>query len=167
MMSDFEPLDEIDRRLVGALSRDGRQSAAALAQDLGLSRQAVGERIRALERRGVIRGYHAAIDPRALGLPVEAHLRLSLNASQAADDEQRFLERLRAHPQVRQVLRLSGEDCFAVRVQCREIADVTALFADLRETGVAISSRTSFVLESIVDHAPFGPVDEAQIGERR
>lgn len=156
-----QPLDDLDRRLIVALSRDGRQSGAALAQDLGLSRQAVGERIRALERRGVIRGYHAAIDPQALGLPVEAHIRLSLSASDAADGEARVLERLRRHPLVRQVLRLSGEDCFAVRVQCRAIGDVTALFAELRGTGVAVSSRTSFVLESIVERAPFGPVDDA------
>jgi len=50
-------------------------------------------------------------------------------------------------------------------VQCRDIADVTALFAELRETGVAISSRTSFVLESIVERAPFGTVDDALLGE--
>jgi DNA-binding Lrp family transcriptional regulator len=159
MSEDFLPLDDTDRRLVVALSRDGRQSAAALAQALGLSRQAVGERIRALERRGVIRGYHAAIDPRALGLGVAAEIRLSLTAAQAPGDEERLLERLGRHTLVRQVLRLSGEDCFAVRLQCRDIADVTTLFADLRETGVALSSRTSFVLESIVDRAPFGPVD--------
>lgn len=157
-------LDETDRRLVTALSRDGRQSAAALAQELGLSRQAVAERIRALERRGVIRGYHAAIDPRALGLDVEAHIRLSLTSVQSAGDEERLLERLRRHPLVRQVLRLSGEDCFAVRVQCRDISDVNGLFADLRETGVAVASRTSFVLETVVERAPFGPVDVASEG---
>jgi len=158
-------LDEIDQRLVVALSRDGRQSAAALAQELGLSRQAVGERIRALERRGVILGYHAAIDPAALGLGVEAHVRLRLSAAQPGDEE-RLLARLRDHPRVREVLRLSGEDCFAVRVQCRDIADVNALYAQLRETGVAISSRTSFVLESIVDRSPYGPIDPPGGDER-
>jgi len=160
-MSQATPLDDTDQRLVIALSRDGRQSAAALAQELGLSRQAVAERIRALERRGVIRGYHAAIDPRALGLGVEAHLRVSLTSVQAPGDEERLLERLRRHPLVRQALRLSGEDCFAVRLQCRDIGDVNAFLADLREAGVAVSSRTSFVLETIVERAPYGPVDGA------
>ncbi|HKC12768.1 MAG TPA: AsnC family transcriptional regulator, partial [Vicinamibacteria bacterium] len=60
----------MDRRLLLALSRDGRRTAADLAKDLGLSRQAVAERIRDLERREVIRGYRADVDPAALGLAV-------------------------------------------------------------------------------------------------
>lgn len=165
MTSEAPALDETDRRLVAALARDGRQSAAALAHELGLSRQAVAERIRALERRGVIRGYHAAVDPKALGLGVEAHIRIGLVAGQTGGDEERLLECLRRHPLVRHVLRLSGEDCFAVRLQCRDIGDVNALFAALRDAGVAVSSRTSFVLETIVERAPFGPVDGALGGE--
>ena len=72
-------LDSADRRLVQALSRDGRRSAAALAKELGLSRQAVAQRLKALERRGVIRGYRAEIDPTALGLTVRAQIRLALD----------------------------------------------------------------------------------------
>src|SRR5213593_3164292 len=74
-------LDATSRRLLVALSTDGRRSAAALAKQLGLSRQAVAERIRDLERRGVIRGYRADVDPAALGLEVQAHIRLSLDGS--------------------------------------------------------------------------------------
>ena len=69
-------LDAKGRRLLLALSSDGRQSAAALAKQLGLSRQAVAERIRDLERRGVIRGYRADVDPAALGLAMRAQIRL-------------------------------------------------------------------------------------------
>ena len=59
--SDRPRLDRTDRALLLALSRDGRRPAADLAKQLGLSRQAVTERIRKLERRGVIRGYCADV----------------------------------------------------------------------------------------------------------
>ena len=61
-------LDRTDRALLLALSRDGRRPAADLAKELGLSRQAVTERIRELERSGVIRGYRADVDPARLDL---------------------------------------------------------------------------------------------------
>src|SRR5258708_30657855 len=72
-------LDPVDRRLLLALSRDGRRTAADLAKDLGLSRQAVAERIRDLERREVIRGYPAHVDPAALRLALRAQVRLALS----------------------------------------------------------------------------------------
>src|SRR5437868_1428622 len=74
-------LDALDRRLVRALSRDGRRPAAALAKELGLSRQAVTERIRDLERHGVIRGYRADVDAEALGLGIRAQIRVAIDGT--------------------------------------------------------------------------------------
>ena len=90
------PLDATDRRLVLALSRDGRRAAADLAKELGLSRQAVTDRIRDLERRGVIRGYRADVDPAALGLAVRAQVRLTLDGAVATAKERDVLRRLTA-----------------------------------------------------------------------
>jgi Lrp/AsnC family leucine-responsive transcriptional regulator len=152
-------LDEVDRRLVLALSRDGRRSAAALAKDLSLSRQAVTERIRDLERRGVIRGYRADVDPLALGLEVRAQVRITLDASAAPAREKEVLRRLTANPLVRSVYRVSGEDCFVAQVLCRRIEDVSALLAELQATRVLQSSRTSFVLETVLEKGALGPVE--------
>src|SRR5262245_54661456 len=80
-------LDATDRRLLVALSRDGRRPAADLAKELGLSRQAVTQRIHELEARRVIRGYRADIDPGALGLTVRAHIRLTLDGTAASPRE--------------------------------------------------------------------------------
>src|SRR5213592_3513112 len=106
-----DALDGKGRRLLLALSADGRRSAAALAKELGLSRQAVTERIRDLERRRIIRGYRADVDPLALGLEVRAQLRLTLDATAPASREKDVLRRLAANPLVRSVYRVSGEDC--------------------------------------------------------
>src|SRR5262245_23781099 len=114
-------LDEVDRHLLIALSQDGRRPAAVLAKELGLSRQAVNERIRDLERRRIIRGYRADVSAAALGLPVRAHVRLTLVASAGRAREREVLRLLTSTPHVRSVYRVSGEDCFEVDVVCRRI----------------------------------------------
>jgi Lrp/AsnC family transcriptional regulator, leucine-responsive regulatory protein len=152
-------LDAIDRRLVLALSRDGRRAAADLAKELGLSRQAVTDRIRELERRGVIRGYRADIDPAALGLGVRAQVRISLDGAVAQRKERDVLKRLIGHPMVRSVYRVSGEDCFVAEVVCRRIQDVSAILAELQATRAVQSSRTAFVLEAVVEKGLLGPLE--------
>ena len=152
-------LDGVDRQLVLALSRDGRRSAAALAKELALSRQAVTERIRDLERRGVIRGYRADVDPLALGLLVRAQVRITLDGSAPRGREKEVLRRLIGNPLVRSVYRVSGEDCFVAQVLCRRIEDVSALLAELQATRALQSSRTSFVLETVLEKGALGPVE--------
>lgn len=158
-------LDPIGRRLLLALSVDGRRSAAALAKDLGLSRQAVAERLRELARRGVIRGYHADLDPAALGLGVRAQIRLALDGSVARSRGREVLRRLAESPLVRSVYRVSGEDCFVAQVVCRRIEDVNALLLSLQETRAVQSSRTAFVLETLLEKGSLGPVEEALLTE--
>jgi Lrp/AsnC family leucine-responsive transcriptional regulator len=158
-------LDAVDRRLLLALSRDGRRPAAALAKDLGLSRQAVTERIRQLEAQGVIRGYRADVDPSALGLEVRAHLRLTLAGTAARGRAKEVLRRLLANPLVRSVHRVSGEDCIVAQVLCRHIQDVNALLGELTATGAVQSSRTSFVLETVLEKGALGPLEPALAAE--
>ena len=71
------------------------------------------------------------------------------------------LKQLAASPLVRSVYRVSGEDCFVVQVVCRRIEDVNALLLSLQETRAVQSSRTAFVLETLLDKDGLGPVEEA------
>lgn len=157
-------LDGVARRLLLALSRDGRQSAAALAKELGLSRQAVAQRIRQLERQGVIRAYRADVDPKALGLSVRAVIRVTLDGA-TPEKGKEVRRRLTANPMVRSVYNVSGEDCLVAQVVCRRIEDVNALLADLQATRAIQSSRTAFVLETVLDKAGLGPLEPALIPE--
>jgi Lrp/AsnC family leucine-responsive transcriptional regulator len=157
-------LDRTDRALLLALSRDGRRPAADLAKELGLSRQAVTERIRELERSGVIRGYRADVDPAALGLGVRAQIRITLDGK-APQKEKDVLRRLTGSPLVRSVYRVSGEDCFVAEVICRRIEDVNALLADLQSTRAMQSSRTAFVLETLLEKGTLGPLPAALVVE--
>ena len=159
----MKSMDTTDRRLVVALSRDGRRAAADLAKELGLSRQAVTDRIRDLERRGVIRGYRADVDPAALGLGVRAQVRISLDGKIDAGKEKDVLKRLTGHPMVRSVYRVSGEDCFVADVVCRRIEDVSAILGDLQATRAIQSSRTAFVLEAVMEKGLLGPLETALV----
>lgn len=153
--------DEIDRRLIAALSRDGRRAGADLAKELGLSRQAVTERMRLLEEAGVIRGYRADVAPERLGLEVHAIIRLQLDGTAAPERDQAVRRMLQASPHVRAVYHVTGEDCYVVDVVCRHIGDVNALLTRLKQTRAVQSSRTAFVLETVFDRGAFGPVDPA------
>ncbi|HET7747140.1 MAG TPA: Lrp/AsnC family transcriptional regulator [Vicinamibacteria bacterium] len=154
-------LDATDRHLLAALSADGRRAAADLAKELGLSRQAVTDRIRDLERRGLIRGYHADVDHVALGLAVRAQVRVTLVATAGDAREKALLKRLTTNPFVRSVSRVSGEDCLVVDVVCRGIDDVSALLVEMKATRAVQSSRTAFVLDTVMDRGILGAVDPA------
>ena len=158
-------LDEVDRRLLLTLSRNGRRSAAALAKDLGLSRQAVTERMKSLEQRGVILGYRAEVDPQALGLAIRAQIRLALDGTATPQKEKDVLRLLTAHPMVRAVSRVSGEDCFVADVICRRIEDVSALLAEIKQTRAIQGSRTAFVLEQILDRNGLGALEPSLVAE--
>jgi Lrp/AsnC family leucine-responsive transcriptional regulator len=158
-------LDDVDRRLVVTLSRHGRRSAAALAKDLGLSRQAVTERMRSLEQRGVILGYRADVNPLALGLSIRAQLRLTLDGTATPQKEKDVLRVLTAHPMVRAVSRVSGEDCFVADVVCRRIEDVSALLAEVKQTRAIQGSRTAFVLEQVMDRKGLGALEPSLVAE--
>lgn len=153
--------DAIDRHLIAALSQDGRRAAADLAKELGLSRQAVAERMRLLEESGVVRGYRADVAPECLGLEVHALVRLQVDGTLAAEREQAVRRVLAASPHVRAVYHVTGEDCFVADVVCRHIADVNVLLDQLKQTRAVQSSRTAFVLETVLERRSFGPVDAA------
>jgi Lrp/AsnC family leucine-responsive transcriptional regulator len=125
----------------------------------------VAGRIHELERRGVIRGFRADVDPGALGLAVRAQVRLTLDGSAGPAREREVRRLLTRNPMVRAVHRVSGEDCFVAQVLCRRIEDVSALLAELQATRGVQSSRTAFVLETVLDRGALGPVDAALISE--
>ena len=113
-------LDEINRTILRALADDPRQPTAELARRVGLSAPAVRERVGRLERAGVIRGYRLDIDPAAIGLPVTAWVRIRPGPGQLP----KIAELARQTPQVSECHRISGEDCFLLKVHVPGVADL-------------------------------------------
>jgi Lrp/AsnC family leucine-responsive transcriptional regulator len=110
-------LDDVNLRLLDVLSDDPRLSVAEVARRVNMSAPAVRERIGRLEQAGVIRGYRLDIDPAALGLPVAAWVRLRPGPGQLP----RIAELADRIPEVSECHRISGEDCFLLKVHVPSI----------------------------------------------
>ena len=105
-------LDATDRTILMALQDEGRIALSELGRRIGLSQPAMSERVRRLEERGIITGYGARIDPKALGIATSAILRLRTTHEHV----QACLELFKTMPEVIDVYRVTGEDCFVLRV---------------------------------------------------
>ena len=123
LATQFPQLDQIDRKIIGELMIDGRITLAALGRRVNLSSPAVAERVRRLEEAGVITGYRAEINPRALGYQLTAIVRVKPVGGQLSG-----IQELAAQiPEVSECHRITGEDCFYLKVFLRSIDDLSAL----------------------------------------
>jgi Lrp/AsnC family transcriptional regulator, leucine-responsive regulatory protein len=110
-------LDATNCLLIGELQWDGRLSIAELGRRVGLSSPAVAERLQRLEQSGTIRGYHADVDPRALGLTLGAIIRVRPSPGQI----QNVAELARETPEVVECHRVTGDDCYIMRAHLRDV----------------------------------------------
>ncbi len=116
-------LDATDLRILEALIHDARVSIADLARSVGLSPPSVSERMRRLEEAGVIEGYTLTINPKALGLPIAAWLRIRPMPGQL----HKVADILRAMPEIVECDRITGEDCFIARAHIETVGDLEKL----------------------------------------
>jgi Lrp/AsnC family leucine-responsive transcriptional regulator len=105
-------LDATNLRVLEELQRDPRLTMTALGRRIGMSSPAVTERVRRLEDIDIIRGYRLDIDPTALGLPVAAYIRIRPMAGHLP----KVAELAREIPEVVECHRITGEDCFILKV---------------------------------------------------
>ena len=110
-------LDSTDRDLIGELQRDARLSLAELGRRVGLSSPAVAERLRRLSDTGVVTGFHADVDPRALGYAFSAIIRIRPSPTQLRKVAQVALDT----PEVVECHRITGEDCFIMKLHVRTV----------------------------------------------
>src|SRR3984893_17218241 len=132
-------LDKRDRSIIKALQQDARQSLSALGKRIGLSQPAVSERVKKLEDAGVICGYSARIDLRAIGLRLQAVVRVRTTHEHL----QRYIALFEAMPEVLDVVRVTGDDCFVVRCAFSEPEDLERVVDTLATHG---SITTALVL---------------------
>ena len=136
-------LDETNRRLLEVLAADPRLTVAELARRIGMSGPAVRERLTRLEAAGVIRGYRVDLDPAALGLPVTAWVRLQPGPGQLP----RVAQLAERTPEVSECHRISGEDCFLLKVH---VPSIEALEIVLDQFLIHGRTTTSFVVATPV-----------------
>jgi Lrp/AsnC family transcriptional regulator, leucine-responsive regulatory protein len=115
--NDVNGLDAANLRLIEELQADARLTFAELGRRVGLSSPAVAERVARLEETGVITGYHAKIDPRALGFTLGVIIRIR----PAPRELPKVAELARVTPEVVECHRITGEDCFFMKAYVRDV----------------------------------------------
>ena len=140
-------LDELDLRIVDTLLRDGRAPAAQIAEQIGLSRPAVADRIEKLERQGVIRGTTAVVEPRTLGKEITAFVAArggSLNAKAWTY----FRELMTGDDEILEVHTVAGDDCYFIKVRTDSISSLNTLVARLTAPPLSLTTRTTIVMQT-------------------
>ena len=140
MPSDQRDFDETNRKIIGELQRDARLSMAELGRRVGLSPPAVTERLQRLETDGVIRAYHAEVDPRSLGLSLTAVIRVRPAPGQLAN----VADRARETDEVVECHRVTGDDCYFMKAHVR---DVTHL-EEVIDRFVVLGQTTTSIVQS-------------------
>ena len=134
-------LDEINLVSSESFRRMGDSALAELGRRVGMSAPAVAERVSRLERAGAITGYHAELDPAALGFPVSAIVRIRPSPGQL----QRVREVAADSPEVAECHRITGDDCYLMRLHLRSIDDLEEMldrFTPFGQTTTSIMHST-------------------------
>jgi Lrp/AsnC family transcriptional regulator, leucine-responsive regulatory protein len=129
-------LDDVNRRVLQELQADGRVGMAELGRRIGMSAPAVAERVQRLERAGVIAGYRAEIDPARVGFPVAAVVRIRPAPGQL----QRIPEVARETPEVVECYRITGEDCYLIKLYLPAIDDLEEVLDRFTPYGLTTTS---------------------------
>ena len=142
-------LDRTDLRLLALLQRDGRASNADLATQVNLSPSACLRRIQRLESAGVVAGYAARLDPQALGLGLQAFVRVQLEKHGAPGIE-RFIANVQDWDEVVACHALTGDMDYLLQVYVRDLEHFSRFLLDrlLNASGVA-DVNSSFVLRTV------------------
>jgi Lrp/AsnC family leucine-responsive transcriptional regulator len=141
-----QEIDAKDRKILGLVQRDGKLSQAEVAKHVGLSVAAINERLRKLERAGVIRRYAAIVDPRAVGSTITAFVEIFIEHPR---HEAAFIERLLELDEVQECHYITGEFSLLLKVRVRDVDALQQLL--LRELNVmegVRQTRTVMVLST-------------------
>ena len=151
-------LDAIDRKILSELQADGRMTNVELAKRVGISAPPCLRRVRTLEEMGLIRGYHAEVDSRALGFEVQVFAMVGLE-SQAEAELVAFEDRCRSWPLVRECHMLNGEVDFILKCSAPDLSSFQSfLTGELLSTPNVASVKTSLVIRGAKDE-PGVPFD--------
>jgi Lrp/AsnC family leucine-responsive transcriptional regulator len=140
-------LDDANLRLIAELQADARLSLAELGRRVGLSSPAVAERLARLEETGVITGYRAEVDPRALGWALAVIIRIR----PAPRELHKVAELAQRTPEIVECHRVTGEDCYIMKAHVRQVEDLEELIDRFAVYG---QTTTSLVHSSPVPPRP-------------
>jgi len=144
-------LDAIDRKILAELQGDGRMTNVELAKRVQISPPPCLRRVRTLEEAGFIRGYHADLDPKALGFEVGVFVMVGLS-SQADIDLRAFEDQVKQWPIVRECYMLNGQDDYILRCVAKDLSAFQQFLTDeLTKAKNIAHVKTSLIVRTAKD----------------
>ncbi|GHJ50584.1 AsnC family transcriptional regulator [Catellatospora sp. TT07R-123] len=144
-------VDAIDRNLLDLLRGNARLSYAELARQVGLSAPAVHDRVGKLEASGVIRGYHADVEPSSIDLGVTALIGIVADSGADSDD---LREALGEFPELESCYFMAGEESYLVKARVGTITELEHLIVKLQRTRGVARTRTAIALSTTWEGRP-------------
>ena len=160
--------DDLNRRLVATLQKEGRISHAELAERLGVSRPTVIDRIKRLEADGVLGGYSANVSPASVMKPCVAFVAVRYQSGNDDALEDRFIQALEREPDVLAAYSTAGEDSLLLKIVAESPMGIHDRLRRIKSLGPHVSTRTTVVLKTYFEKTgpspfseehPFGPED--------
>lgn len=154
-------IDGTDRQILTLLQQDARQSNAALAEQVGLTASTVHERVKKLERKGVIKGYSAMVDAELLGKPIAAFIRLTVDSLRESyvDSKNSVMEVCRKEPDILECHGVAGEDCYVLKVRVASPQALETLIERIRCNAPIVRTITSIVMSTFKEGSPVLPAE--------
>jgi len=150
-MASKNGIDAVDRKILRLLAADARSSYQAMADEVGLSRPAVMERVKRLEEARYVRGYRVELDRARAGFPVTAFVNVRYGNSTYVGDEPR-MRQLEKHPGVLECHHVAGDDCYILTVVAPDLDGLQAILRDLVGGGdQQLNTRTTIVLNTVFE----------------
>ncbi len=141
----MERIDDIDAKILTLLQKHGRMKRNRIAEEVGLSVPSVSERMRKLEDRGVIEGYHAIVDAKRLHIDITTFIRVNVDNSA---DYAGFVEKASNLPEVLEVHSITGEGSHILKVRTQNTTTLEQLLAKIQSWSSVHGTFTSIVLST-------------------
>jgi DNA-binding Lrp family transcriptional regulator len=155
---DHHKLDSIDMRILSELQSNGRITNVELSRRAKITAPPCLRRMRALEKAGYVRGYHADLDGKLLGYEVSGFVFVGLS-SQAESDLKQFEDQVRAWPMVRECHMLSGEVDFLLKVVAKDLSAFQTFITDTLTAAKNVASVKSSLVIHPTKSEPGVPID--------
>jgi Lrp/AsnC family leucine-responsive transcriptional regulator len=142
-------IDDVDRAILDALQHNARTSNAEMARSIGMAPSAIFQRVRKLEENGFIQGYTTRLNAKALGFGLVAFIMVQTRDNASSIDTAAILADF---PEVLEVHRVVGEDCFIVKVRVRDTDHLAELLEHrIQPVRSIASTRTTIVVKTVKD----------------
>jgi Lrp/AsnC family leucine-responsive transcriptional regulator len=138
-------IDEIDLRILRTVQHEGRKKRNELADEVHLSLPSISDRLRKLEERGILEGFHAKLDPKLMGLDVAAFILVSVESSSHYSE---FLQAANNHPEVLEVHAITGDGSHLLKIRTWNTSTLEHLLSQIQLWPGVKSTRTSVVLST-------------------